>query len=98
MLPTLESPGWASSDPSNPSGRLPSFLFCCLFFKGELNTLTKQETQPQHQPRLSHNHTLQCPVPFMGGPRALSCYPLSSSLVGATCLPLIQAQSRHSCP
>lgn len=66
VLPTLESPGWASNDPLHPSGRPPSFLFCCLFFKGELNTLTKQETQPQHQPRPSHSHTLQSTVPSMG--------------------------------
>lgn len=45
VLPTLESPGWAvpTLTPQWKAAQLPLLLFV---FKGELNTLTKQETVP----------------------------------------------------
>lgn len=57
--PLLESPGWAvpTLTPQWKAAQLPLLLFV---FKGELNMLTKQETQPQHQPRLS---AVYCPLP-----------------------------------
>lgn len=68
-----ESPGRAGLTPTPQwkAAQLPLLLFV---FKGELNTLTKQETQSQHQPKLSSSHTPQCTVPSMNGPRAFSCH------------------------
>lgn len=87
VLPTPESPGWASSDPSHPSGKPPSFLFCCLVLRENSTCSQNRKLSPAPAKTQPQPHTsVYCP--FRGGPRAFSCHPLSSSLAGATCLPL----------
>lgn len=97
MLPTLESPGWAvlTLTPQWKAVQLPLLLFV---FKGELNTLTKQETQSQQQPRLSHSHT-HCSVlspPWLCPEHRVAIFVQFSR--NAMCLPLSQAQSPRMAP
>lgn len=79
--------------PQWKAAQLPLLLFV---FKGELNTLTKQETQSQHQPRLNHSHTWQCTVllsPSWVGPE----HSVATSDM-LTSLRLSPPTRQHSCP
>lgn len=81
--------------PSHPSGRPPSFLFCCLFLR-ENSTRSQNRKQSQHPPRLSAVH---CPLPEWA--QCIQLPSLSSSPGKPHAYPSLRISPHawhHSCP
>lgn len=55
--------------PSHPSGRPPSFLFCCLFLRENSTCSQNRKLSPS-----TSQGSVQCTVPSLSGPSAFSCH------------------------